>query len=130
MRDGTFDVGDAAAEDAVEGVDVPLGFLEQPGDRWMRICLAESLTSQCANPAAARHASTVIVVLDRYSVTALSILPASEASFLGMLGRSLGNLDSNRRKGRACLLSLTLRAMIIFWDFVRAVRVRTIDEVR
>ena len=44
MRDDTLDVGDAAvAEGAVDVVDVPLFFLEQPGDHRIRICLAESV---------------------------------------------------------------------------------------
>ena len=126
-----LDADDAAmAEGAVEVADVPLGFLEQPGDRRIRICLAESFTSESANPAAVRHSLTVIMVLDRYSLTALSILPVSEASFFGMLERSLGNLDSKNRERRVSIVSLTLRAKIMFWDFVRVVRVRTIDEVR
>jgi hypothetical protein len=131
VRDDTPDDGDAAiADGAVDVVDVPLFFVEQPGDRRIRICLAESSTSRGANPAAARHSLTVIMVLERYSATARSILPALEASFFGMLGMSLKNSDSKCSEGTACSVSLTLHAMIAFWDIVRVVRVRTIDEVR
>ena len=133
MRDDTPDDGDAAiADGAVDVVDVPLFFVEQPGDRRIRICLAESskiVDIRGANPAAAKHSLTVIMVLERYSLTALSILPALEASFFGMLGMSLKNSESKCSEGTACSVSLTLHAMITFWDIVRVVRVRTIDEV-
>ena len=65
MRGGTLDDGDAAiADGAVDVVDVPLFFVEQPGDRRIRICLVELLTSEGANPAAARHSLTLIMVLE------------------------------------------------------------------